>query len=180
MDALVDTLAVGSLAGATLLAPNAVGVIGRVYLRHQTKRQREREMQSILRYMKRQELIDIVEDGGTVTITMTVKGELRRSKFQFENMRIAAPDHWDGKWRIVMFDVPEKYRMARRVLSEKLRDTGFRLLQKSAWVHPFDCREQIELIKYCYPEIAPFVILLEVDNIDTHNELVKSFKNILP
>lgn len=179
-DALIDALAVGSMVGTTLVAPNAAQVIGKVYLRHLGKRERERELRSIMRYLQRQDLITIRETNDGYLVTITKKGKTRHTRFQFENLRVPAANNWDGKWRIVMFDIPEKYTVARRALTHKLKDAGFRLLQKSAWVHPFDCREQVELIKYVYPEVASYVVFVETDSIDNHNQLVKDFQSILP
>lgn len=178
-DALIDTLAAGSLVGASLLAPNAVQLVGKVYLRHMDKRNRERELRYVIHYLHRQALIDIKEDGDQYEIAITDKGTVRHTRFQFENMHIPPMERWDGRWRIVMFDVPEKQGAGRRALAAKLSETGFRPLQKSAWVHPFDCREQVELIKYVYPEIAPYVVFLETDTIDNHNTLVRHFRTVL-
>lgn len=44
---------------------------------------------------------------------------------------------WDGKWRIVLFDVPEKKRRHRDYLRNLIKSLGFRELQKSVWVSPY-------------------------------------------
>lgn len=178
-DALIDSLFVGSMVGASMVAPNAVQMIGKVYLRHLNKRERNRELQSVMRYMQRQGLVVVTEQGGEFSVSITERGKRRHARFQFENLHIPAMERWDQKWRIVMFDVPEKHASARRALAIKLQDTGFKLLQKSAWVHPFDCREQVELIKYVYPELARYIVFLETDTIDSHNQLLKQFHSII-
>jgi DNA-binding transcriptional regulator PaaX len=43
---------------------------------------------------------------------------------------------WDGKWRIVLFDVPEGKRPIRDYLRGVLRRQGFREFQRSMWVYP--------------------------------------------
>lgn len=179
MDALVDTLAAGSLVGASLVAPNGVKVIGDAYLRYQNRRQKNREMRSILRYMHRQALITIDENDNEYTVSITDKGRHRLVRFQFENLNIPPPQKWDEKWRIVLFDIPERHGAARRALTEALNRAGFKLLQRSVWVHPFDCREQVELIKYVYPQIKPHVFYMETAQIDCHNDLVKRFHRLL-
>ena len=45
---------------------------------------------------------------------------------------------WDGKWRVVVFDVPERRRAARDFLRRQLKLLGFRQLHKSVWVSPYD------------------------------------------
>lgn len=44
---------------------------------------------------------------------------------------------WDGKWRIVIFDIPEKQRPNRWSLRHKLKELGFGNLQKSAFISPY-------------------------------------------
>ncbi len=43
---------------------------------------------------------------------------------------------WDGKWRMVLFDIPEKKRRLRDGLRNILRTLDFVELQKSVWVTP--------------------------------------------
>lgn len=179
IDGLLDILLVSSLVGTTLIAPNAVQVIGKLFIRTCDQRDRDRQLRTIMHYMRRQGVITITEKGSHYEIRITEKGRQRLVKLDFDNLAIPAPAKWDGRWRIVMFDVPEKQTYGRRALSAKLQEIGFKLMQKSVWVHPFPCLEQIELIKNVYPEIGPYVVLLETDTIDNHNQLIIRFKNLL-
>lgn len=43
-------------------------------------------------------------------------------------------DVWDGKYRIVVWDVPERKRRIRDLFRRKLKDWKFRQWQKSVWV----------------------------------------------
>lgn len=43
---------------------------------------------------------------------------------------------WDGKWRIVLFDVPESKRPIRDYLRGVLKRIGFKEFQRSMWVWP--------------------------------------------
>jgi phenylacetic acid degradation operon negative regulatory protein len=43
---------------------------------------------------------------------------------------------WDGKWRMILFDLPEEQRATRHLLRQKLRVSGFGCLQRSAWISP--------------------------------------------
>jgi phenylacetic acid degradation operon negative regulatory protein len=43
---------------------------------------------------------------------------------------------WDGKWRVVLFDLPRTESSARKRLHGRLRAEGFGLLQNSVWVSP--------------------------------------------
>jgi len=43
---------------------------------------------------------------------------------------------WDGKWRMIFFDLPEEKRMARNELRKQLKAAHFGGLQKSVWITP--------------------------------------------
>ena len=43
---------------------------------------------------------------------------------------------WDGKWRIIVFDLPEKKRGLRNDLRKQLRSARFGGLQRSVWISP--------------------------------------------
>ena len=54
---------------------------------------------------------------------------------------------WDGKWRIVAFDIPERLQHLRRNVRRVLKRAGFIKLQHSVWVFPHECEEIVALIK---------------------------------
>lgn len=51
---------------------------------------------------------------------------------------------WDGKWRVVIWDIPEKRRMARDLLRYKLKQLGFLQLQRSIWVTKKNCTKVLQ------------------------------------
>lgn len=51
---------------------------------------------------------------------------------------------WDGKWRIVGFDIKESERNLRNVLRHHLKLSGFGMLQKSLYVSPLPVESAIE------------------------------------
>src|SRR3989344_2741433 len=50
---------------------------------------------------------------------------------------------WDGKWRIVIFDIPEEFHNERNNLRRKMRSLGFYMLQKSVFIFPYPCEEEL-------------------------------------
>lgn len=50
---------------------------------------------------------------------------------------------WDGKWRVIFFDIPEDLREVRDDLRSELRKLGFGLWQRSAWLTPFDITQEL-------------------------------------
>lgn len=68
---------------------------------------------------------------------------------------------WDGKWRVVIFDIAEVNKFARESLRRKLKELGFGMLQESVWVTPHDIgqdmREFLESKK-----LGAYAFVLEV------------------
>jgi DNA-binding transcriptional regulator PaaX len=54
---------------------------------------------------------------------------------------------WDGKWRVLIFDIPQKRKRDRDLIRRALVSVGFMYLQKSVWVYPYDCEELVALLK---------------------------------
>src|SRR3989339_15449 len=45
---------------------------------------------------------------GTTTLILSENGKQRVLRFNIDKLEIKKPEKWDGKWRIIMFDIPEK------------------------------------------------------------------------
>lgn len=68
-------------------------------------------------------------------ISLTAQGQLEAL---FEKARATIFDKtWDGKWRIVMFDIPEAAEGVRHRLRYLLKSFGFKALQASVYVFPY-------------------------------------------
>jgi DNA-binding PadR family transcriptional regulator len=80
-------------------------------------------------------------------IRLTEKGKRAAGWLQVDALKIKRPKKWDGKYRLVIFDISQLKRIYRDALRGKLRELGFVKLQKSVWLHPFDCRDEIALLR---------------------------------
>lgn len=124
--------------------------------------------------LRRERLIDFSEDDGEAKVVLTEAGKKQVLQYRLEEMKIEKPKRWDKKWRLVIFDIPEKLKRARNALREKLNELGFVQLQKSVWVHPYDCRNEIDFIAEVF-DTAPYVRLAEADRIDGAEFLKEKF-----
>lgn len=52
---------------------------------------------------------------------------------------------WDHKWRVVLFDIPQEISGSRRKFRGKLLSIGFRPIQKSVFVFPYPCEEEVSM-----------------------------------
>ena len=103
---------------------------------------------------------------GTTTLTLSENGRQRALRFNIDKIEIKKPNHWDKKWRIVMFDIPEKLRRLRDSLRLHFREIGLIELQKSVFVYPYPCSNEIEFILEFYNarKYVRFVLAEKVDN----------------
>jgi DNA-binding transcriptional regulator PaaX len=104
---------------------------------------------------------------------LTVSG--RRHLDRRRTLVIKRPKKWDGKWRIVSFDIAQARRFARTQLRHTLQEIGFERLQDSVWVFPYDCEELITLLKADYG-LGKEVLYIIADSIENDRALRGRFK----
>ena len=88
-------------------------------------------------------------DGDKTKITLTENGERKVLNYKLSEIKLKK-GRWDGIWRIVIFDIPEKDRKGRNILRSKMQELGFYPLQKSVMVTPWKCKDEIDFIKHFY------------------------------
>ena len=81
---------------------------------------------------------------------------------------------WDGKWRVVIFDIPEKDKHLRNYFRSFLINLDFKKLQNSVWVAPYDDFEEIQDMIKSY-SIAQYVVLMIVNKISNDLLFKKKF-----
>lgn len=79
-------------------------------------------------------------------LELTRKGKKLLGQCNFYEFKINPKQAWDGNWRMFVFDIPEKKRAVRDVLRDKLKNLGFFQFQKSVWIYPFECEEEMRYI----------------------------------
>lgn len=145
---ILGTLYVTGFLATALVAPNAVRLFD--YLnpisRRNSIRFNQRVTQALLR-LERRGLIHIIDDGGKRRVRLTQQGEELIHGLYAGSYVIPMPARWDGKWRLVMFDVPEKRKKVRDTLRMLLRSAGFVHFQDSAWIQPYPCDELVTLLR---------------------------------
>ncbi|MFH0803679.1 MAG: CRISPR-associated endonuclease Cas2 [Candidatus Tagabacteria bacterium] len=111
---------------------------------------------------------------GTITIILTDKGKEKALTYDLEKIEIKKPAKWDKKWRVVLFDIPENRKKIREALRFHLKKLGFYEFQKSVFVHPYDCEDEINYLIEFYA-IRKFVRFIIADSIDNELHLKEYF-----
>ncbi len=109
------------------------------------------------------------------TSVLTPQGRVLAEKLHTaERVRIRKPRVWDQKWRIVIFDIWERRRGVRDKLRATLQKAGFRRVQDSVWVCPYDCEEFVALLRADL-KLGQGILYLIAEGIENDSKLRKLF-----
>jgi len=161
----------GAVAGV-LVAPNAATLVD-TFLKNLDKR----SARKTISYLKYRKLVEVKQVGGNYEYKLTKKGVDKFKRLSLDDMTIPKPLQWDGKWRMVLFDIPAEHHAARHAFLEKLKSLHFYMIQKSAWIHPFDCEREIGALLEAY-NLEDHVSFLVVSESNFSEYATKHFKRI--
>ena len=134
------------------------------------------EFSNIFHKLKEKKLLDFKNKGGQVRVSLTDAGRKAAEKIMFETIdRPRTQKVWDHKWRVVIFDIPERRRQARNALRLHLKRFGFLQIQASVWAYPFPCEDIVAIIK-TYFELGDEVLFMTVETLEGDIYLKKKFK----
>ncbi len=127
------------------------------------KRERYQKLWRSFYNLKKKNMFEKVGEGKDgVIYRFSEKGRAMVREFAVETLELENPKRWDGKWRMVMFDIPEKFKSKRLIFQRKLNELDFYPLQKSVWLHPFSCEKEINFLRD-FLEIKPYVEIFELN-----------------
>jgi len=114
----------------------------------------------ILHRFRLQKLIEYENGRKGEKIKITSRGHSRALAYRISNTKLPVARKWDKKWRLVLFDIPEPKKKIRDSLRRRLKLLGFLEFQKSVFIYPYPCENEINLIINFY-DIADCVYYLE-------------------
>jgi len=126
--------------------------------------------------LKKRNLIFFENRGGQIYISLTPDGKKLAGKYQIDDLAIKKPKKWDGKWRILIFDVLDKQKIKREALRGKIKDFGLYQIQKSVWVYPYDFKNEINLLRSFFNFAEKEIKIIVASEIEGEQELKRHFK----
>ncbi len=123
-------------------------------------------------------VIKKVDKNGEIIFSLTKKGLNSIQKECIDEIVIKKSKKWDGKWRVVVFDIPENLRSARDSIRNYLNKIGFIKLQNSVFVYPLDCFDILSKIVEVY-NVQDFIHFIVADSIDKEDKFKDYFKGII-
>jgi DNA-binding transcriptional regulator PaaX len=162
------------------LTAKVLGILGNGFILSLSKDKRERlelhrecdrlwheidrkELYHVLRRLRLQGFVETIKKTNELEkINFSEKGKNHWLRYQFRSIKLKKPKRWDKKWRMVLFDIPETHKKIRDSLRKKLKNLGFLEFQKSVFIYPFPCRDEINFIINFY-NIEEKVYYLETE-----------------
>lgn len=105
----------------------------------------QRSFSAALKRLERKYLVGVKRKGRREEWHLTPEGEKLVGRLKLR-LALARQKRWDGKWRLVIFDIPERIRDRRNFLRCELEMLGFHQLQKSVWVTPHSLPQGFDAI----------------------------------
>lgn len=170
-EVILKSVAAAGFLSMAIVAPNAIQALAKLGIIDVKKRRGE--------YINRarNRLIDanMLARDKKGFLYVTPKGERKLRQLERRDYVLQKPRRWDGKWRMLVFDIPNH----RKGLRDKVRRTlvaiGFVHLQHSVWVYPYPCDDLIALLKSDF-KIGKDILYVIVDSIEYNKRLLKRFR----
>ena len=124
--------------------------------------------------LRKHKLIEFEEQGNYTKIVLTESGRDIFLRFDYENLKINKPKIWDRNFRVIVFDIPEKKKVARDSLREKLKELGCVKFNDSVWIYPYPCQKEIDFIAN-YWGVGKYVHFILAQDITKREILERTF-----
>jgi len=133
-----------------------------------------RRFYSLIYRLKTAGLIEVYEEGKEKFVTLTDQGRRKIGRYLFEDKPPPIPKVWDGKWRLVIFDIPEDRKQIRDIVRQLLNRVGFYQLQKSVYVYPHECIGIIRFLEQTY-QIDQYIQFAVAERLESEVDLITLF-----
>src|SRR3989338_324007 len=170
---LLVLTAIAGVATIAVVAPNIFAVFG-----GNSGRRRffnKEEFRNAASYLKKKNFVKMNKSNCQYSMTITEKGADVVFNKTLRELKIKRLSQWDGVWRIVIFDIPDRHKWARDTLRKQLKVMGFHQMQKSVFVSAFPCEEEINFL-ISLLNISGYIRIIIAKSILHDNDLREFFK----
>ena len=168
--AVIAAVSVAGMLAVAAVAPNILTLLGKTTLVGQRKQKIKSSFNKLLKHG----YLALERSKGVTRVRLTKKGEWFAARIGEGKLVPKKPKRWDGKWRMLIFDIPENRRKSRQQLRLTLTGLGFCRLQDSVWVYPYDCEDFITVLKIDM-RLGKDVLYVIADRIENDKKLRSQF-----
>lgn len=130
----------------------------------------QKDLGRIIKRLEKQEMISISTKASQITIEITEKGKKRLLEYDFERIELSAKKR-DGKWRLIIFDIPEDKKRNRDAFRRKLLQLGMIRFQDSIFASAFPCKKEVDFLCH-FLNISDYVTLVSLNEIERGEQLI--------
>lgn len=171
---ILGTVFAAGMLGVALIAPNVLSAIKKLEGSSQRKKNLKYSINASFTRLREKGLIEIVEINKKKVARITKRGESKLDFLEKHNFKLKIPPKWDGRWRVVIFDIKESRKYIRVRLRQTLAQIGFVRLQNSVWIYPYDCEDLVSLIKADF-KTSKDILYMIVEKLENDWHLRKFF-----
>lgn len=163
-------LGAGTFLAASLVMPNLPMVL-KPFLDEKRKKEANEwkkfntwRLKQVLKRMHQQKLVDIVEQDEGHLVKISDNGKKKLLKFNLDEMELKNKK-WDGKWRIIIYDILTGKKEQANLFRRTLKRLKFFQLQRSVYITPFKCYDEIEYLRHVC-DVDREVLILTVSGLE--------------
>lgn len=154
---ILTYLGIGATIATAFISPNAAGAIAKIFFSPSFsydpegwKKHNKGYLRQSLRRLEAQKLVQYAVVDGHEVITITKEGKTKILKYALDRLEVKKPKSWDEKWRVVIYDIPARDRSLQLVIRDALKAIGFYQMQKSVYLYPHPCYDEVEFLRLYY------------------------------
>lgn len=172
---ILKILGVTGLIAGSILMPGLPKIITPFYKKQQKRwgHFNRRILRANLRRLQKSGIIEESSNEDGLVYKITDKGKFKLFKYRLDDMSLNKSS-WDKKWRLVAYDIPKGKKNQAEAFRTLLKKMSFMQLQKSLWLTPYSCINEIEFLKELY-YLKNHVTILTVSEIEGEIEYRKYF-----
>ncbi len=119
-----------------------------------------------IRELERQNRVKVeYKKDGSITVYITKQGMTRALSYKLDSFSLQKPKRWDKKWRVIIFDIPIQLNKVRDLFRERLKQLGLVMIQKSVFLSPYSCFDEVEFLRQLYhiPDTILYILAEKVE-----------------
>jgi len=178
MKQILVMLALGiSIPAITIIAPGSPLALNYILKFIKKLKTDKRSFIRSVKALKKQRLIEIKTKGDKKIITISEEGRRKILSQSLDYIELPKKIKWDGYWRVIIFDIPNKFNQARKALTSTLRRLNCYQLQKSVYVYPFEIKDEIDFISALF-NVYEYIIYIKAKEIEGEEIIYNHFKSL--
>lgn len=139
-------------------------------------KERKKKAHNTFNYLRKRDLIAVESRKGRVYVALTEAGKRHAYAKRLKRMTPSQKTRWDGMWRLLMYDISDVDRMKRDALRSLIQRLGFKHMQHSVWISPYDYRKEVDELKRFFDLSDDECRYIEVKDIGNDAPFFRKFK----